>query len=113
MCWVITVGGQLAGNRQDGDQRLDAAGRRADGDDLSVRPVVRRRVGIGGVGSRVAAAARRELALRPGGGLHLLGQIVEGRQVSPAQRLADAVDRAEFERRQGRLGAPRASGSRP
>ena len=89
---------------QDRDQRLDAAGRRADRDDLAAGAIVRGGIGVGGARGGDLVAADDELALRARRGLHLVDQVAEGARIA-RKRLSDAVDGADFERRERRLGA--------
>ena len=101
MCCAITVGGQFSGKRGEyRDQRLDAAGRGADGDDLAVRLVV----------PELAARGLSTLSLRREG--PHFGEMrtrrrprfspwPAGRRTSllrPDVGLGDAIDRADLER---------------
>ena len=105
MCWVMTVGGQFAGSCSTTvQQRLDAAGRRADGQQPTV--------GLVGSEEGPARLARLGIAIehgarahpRAGGRLHLLGRSANGLCVARS-RLGDAVDGAELQGVERRLGA--------
>ena len=108
MCWRDD--GRRAVRRIVGehrDQRLDAAGRGADGDELAVRL---------DTGRVRPAAARRDRRRRVGGPararrrLDARGKVVERVRARSMRRLADAIDGAELQARDRRLGALRWSG---
>ncbi len=83
---------------QQRDQGLDAAGGRSDRHHLVAGQEIRR-LGLDG-----GPFAQRSHA-RAGGRLHLLDQLREAERILPERWLADAVERAELEGAQGRVGA--------